>query len=149
MALTLTPWGGSKAALTWSDDSAAFKAASVMCSSTACPVTPQIPVTMKVPVKSATADPAIKASLSQPVIMITNCLLHCCACCRFWGYNCTHCHAIFILLLWRFLCNFLDMWQLASATYIVADGNLNLQETCATSTLLSILIRILFSNSVF
>jgi hypothetical protein len=38
---------------------------------------------MKVPAKSATADPAIKASLSQPVIMITNCLLHCCACCRF------------------------------------------------------------------
>ncbi len=66
-----------------------------------------------------------------------------------WGYNCTHCHAIFILLLWRILCNFLDMWQPASATYIVADGNLNLQETCATSTLLSILIRILFSNLFF
>jgi hypothetical protein len=55
-----------------------------------------------------------------------------------WGYNCTHCHAIFILLLWRFLCNSLDMWQPASATYIVADGNLNLQETSATSKLLSI-----------
>lgn len=83
MALTLTPWGGSKADLIWKDGSAAFKAALVMCSSTACPATPQIPVTMKVPAKSATADPAIKASLLQRVIMRTNCLLHCCACCRF------------------------------------------------------------------
>jgi hypothetical protein len=59
------------------------KAASVMCSSTACPATPQIPVTMKVPAKSAKVDPAKKASHSQPVIMKTNCQLHWCACCRF------------------------------------------------------------------